>query len=143
MKNEKLKNLRTVRFRVFRISLAVVVLLVSLIGGLTWNAMAVSPMLRIDIDQREPFFSPAVVTAIAGTVIEWQNRTGEPHTIRADDCLSRRRCSFDSGMIMPNRKFTVDNLQPGEYTYHCGIHPFMRGKLMVRRLVPNVGSESI
>ena len=125
-------------------SMFVIVLL--LIGGtlgLSWKVLALSPTVSIKIDQQPPFFSPRTTSALVGTVIEWKNRTGEAHTIRADDCVRGASCSFESRMIMPNARFEVKDLRPGEYAYHCGIHPFMRGMLTVRSKSPRVQSADI
>ncbi len=123
----------------------VAIVLFCIVGmlSLTWTVQAVSSTLAIEIEQRPPFFSPRAASTLAGTVVEWKNRTGEPHSIRADDCIRGATCSFESRMIMPNAKFEVRDLKPGEYSYHCGIHPFMRGRLTVRGQIPRVHSEMI
>ena len=114
-----------------------------MMGGLTLSVLAGPSLLQIQIDQQPPFFSPPTTSALVGTVIEWKNRTGEPHTIRADDCIRGAKCSFESRMIMPNARFEVKDLSPGDYGYHCGIHPFMRGILTVRGQSPRVESADI
>ncbi len=104
--------------------------------GLSIHGLALSSTVSIQIDQQPPFFSPRTVSTVAGTVVQWENRTRERHTILADDCLRRGRCSFESRMIEPGGNFIVPNLPPGEYAYHCGIHPFMRGFLIVKGTSP-------
>ncbi len=79
-----------------------------------------------------PFFSPNQLTIAMGTPLTWKNRTHEPHTIVADDCRRGSHCSFDSGFLGPNARYTLPQLTPGLYPYHCGIHPFMRGLLTIR-----------
>lgn len=85
----------------------------------------------IHIETQPPFFSPNQLVISVGTPLTWKNRTQEPHTIVSDDCRSRNQCSFDSGFIGPNARFTLPPLKPGRYPYHCGIHPFMRGLLTI------------
>ena len=111
--------------------------------GMSWTGMATTSTVQIHIDQQPPFFSPRVVSAVTGAVIQWENRSREMHNIRADDCTRRGPCSFESQMIEPGRSFTVPDLRPGEYPYHCGIHPFMRGFLTVRGKSPNFQSTDI
>ena len=83
------------------------------------------------IDPQPPFFSPNQLTILPGTPLTWKNRTQEPHTIVSDDCRLGNRCSFDSGFLGPNARYTLPPLPPGTYPYHCGIHPFMRGLLTI------------
>ena len=90
-----------------------------------------SPSRNIHIESQPPFFSPNQLTISAGTPLTWRNRSHEPHTIVSDDCRSRNACSFDSGFLGPNARFTLPRLKPGRYPYHCGIHPFMRGLLTI------------
>jgi plastocyanin len=85
----------------------------------------------IHIDPQPPFFSPNHLTISLGTPLTWKNRTQEPHTIVSDDCRVGNLCSFDSGFLGPNARFTLPPLRPGTYPYHCGIHPFMRGRLTI------------
>lgn len=104
-------------------------LALSLSAGLT--LLGASSSQNIHIDPEPPFFSPNQLTISVGAPLTWQNRTHEPHTIVSDDCRSRNTCSFDSGFLGPNARFTLPPLKPGTYPYHCGIHPFMRGLLTI------------
>jgi plastocyanin len=40
--------------------------------------------------------------------------------------------SFDTGSIDPGKSSRLSALKPGRYPYHCSIHPFMHGTLVVR-----------
>jgi plastocyanin len=86
---------------------------------------------NIIIETQPPFFSPNQLTISVGAPLTWKNRTHEPHTIVSDDCRFGNHCSFDSGFIGPNARFSLPPLKPGRYPYHCGIHPFMRGLLTI------------
>jgi len=40
--------------------------------------------------------------------------------------------SFDTGTLDPGSSQAVSVSKPGNYAYHCNIHPFMKGTLVVR-----------
>lgn len=71
-------------------------------------------------------FQPGTVTIRAGTTIVWTNQDTAPHSIAADDG------SFSSESLTMNsihrRVFTT----AGSFPYHCGVHPNMRGTIVVQ-----------
>jgi plastocyanin len=71
-------------------------------------------------------FSPATITVAGGARVSVTNRDSEAHTVTADDGRS-----FDSGDVAPGDSATIGAPQAGTYPYHCTIHPFMTGKLVV------------
>ena len=66
-----------------------------------------------------------VSTVAAGEEVVVENADATTHTVTADDG------SFDSGRLMGGQtgSFTVD--EPGEYPFHCEIHPDMTGSITV------------
>jgi YVTN family beta-propeller protein len=70
-------------------------------------------------------FVPATITISAGESITWTNSDPVDHTATSDDKV------WDSGSLGPNASFTTTFLQPGTYAYHCTIHPFIRGAVVV------------
>jgi plastocyanin len=72
-------------------------------------------------------FSPASLTAAKGARITVANHDSTAHTATADDGTS-----FDTGDIDPGSSGTVTLAKPGSYSYHCSIHPFMKGTIVVR-----------
>ncbi len=42
-----------------------------------------------------------------------------------------RRGSFNTGRIRPGRSVAVRFSRRGVYAFHCMIHPFMHGKIVV------------
>jgi len=86
---------------------------------------------NIHIQAEPPFFSPNTLAITTGTSLIWKNYTHEPHSIVSDDCARLSGCSFDSGVLRPDERFSLPFLKPGRYPYHCGLHPFMRGLLTV------------
>ena|SRR5450631_2323207 len=71
-------------------------------------------------------FSPASLTVTAGTTVTWTNNDGMTHTVTADDV------SFDSGNITMGTKYSRLFSTAGTYTYHCTIHPTMKGTIVVK-----------
>jgi hypothetical protein len=109
--------------------------------GMLFFPVPIQPILwasfpHIHIQPDPPFFSPNQLTIFLATPLTWENRTREAHSIVADDCLSRSECSFDSGIIRPDHQFVLSQLGPGRYPYHCGLHPFMRGQLIIHHPQP-------
>jgi len=72
-------------------------------------------------------FVPPTITVAAGQSITWTNTDPVAHTSTSDD-----RTSWDSGDLGPNASFSTTFAQPGTYTYHCTIHPFIRGTVIVK-----------
>ncbi len=95
-------------------------------------AMASPSAQRIIIGTFAPYYSPTFVNIRTGTPISWDNPTAAIHSITHDDCKNGVQCAFDSGPLGQNRTFTLTNLPPGSYPYHCTFHPIMRGILVVQ-----------
>jgi plastocyanin len=100
-----------------------------LIGSL---AIAAPSALRITMGTFAPYYSPPFVHINTSTSISWNNPTGALHSITHDECKNGARCAFDSGPLGPNSTFTLHQLSPGSYSYHCSFHPIMRGLLVVQ-----------
>ena len=71
------------------------------------------------------FFDPPDAAVEPGSTITWTNNGARPHTVTADDG------SFDSGRLNPGDSYTVAFDGQGTVTYHCAIHPEMRGSVTV------------
>jgi plastocyanin len=76
----------------------------------------------VDIDHFK--FHPQTLNVAKGTKVVFSNSAGVAHT--ATD-----KGVFDSGRIKPGESFAVRFEQKGIYRYHCEIHPFMHGKIVV------------
>ena len=77
------------------------------------------------VDIGDNFFDPPDVAVEPGSTITWTNKGAVPHTVTADDG------SFDSGRLNPGDSYTVAFGGQGTVTYHCEIHPEMRGSVTV------------
>lgn len=76
---------------------------------------------------QEQHFVPQTITVEVGVnnTITWMNQDSAPHTVTANSN------SFNSGTIVPGSNFTMTFTTPGTYQYHCNIHPFMTGTVIV------------
>jgi plastocyanin len=72
-------------------------------------------------------FSPGTITIKRGAQVTVTNSDSTAHTATSDD-----GSSFDTGDIDPGSSKTITVSKPGSYSYHCSIHPFMHGELVVR-----------
>ncbi len=71
-------------------------------------------------------FQPATLTVSAGTRVTWKNTGQVDHTVTANNG------AFDSGSIAPGASFSFTFRTAGTYAYHCSIHPFMAGTVIVK-----------
>jgi plastocyanin len=71
-------------------------------------------------------YTDATLEIEVGTTIEWKNEDPLPHTVTADDN------SFDSGVINNGQVWRFTFTRPGTYAFHCTLHPFMKGTVVVK-----------
>ena len=71
-------------------------------------------------------FAPASQTIKKGTPITWVNRDLLAHSLVLDSTNSPI-----SPILGTDNSFTYTFTQAGTYTYHCGIHPEMKGTIIV------------
>jgi plastocyanin len=76
----------------------------------------------VDISHFE--FHPPTLSVAKGAKVVFSNSSGTAHT--ATD-----KGVFDSGHIKPGKFFAVRFERRGTFRYHCEIHPFMHGKIVV------------
>jgi plastocyanin len=70
-------------------------------------------------------FDPAQLNIAPGTTVTWTNGDTEAHTVTADDGL------FDSGVLEPGQSYSTWLGGSGTVSYHCDIHPDMKGSVVV------------
>jgi plastocyanin len=75
------------------------------------------------VDIKNFVFRPATLTIGAGSSVVFANSSGVSHTAT--------RAGFDTGTIKPGKSVTVRFAKRGSFPYHCTIHPFMHGKIVV------------
>lgn len=69
-------------------------------------------------------FLPGTLLVGKGTRVVFSNTSGTTHT--ATD-----KGVFDTGQIKGGKSAEVRFQQKGTFSYHCKIHPFMHGKIVV------------
>jgi plastocyanin len=72
-------------------------------------------------------FAPESLTAKSGAKVTVTNDDSTAHTATADDGKS-----FDTGTLDQGSSQTISVTKPGSYAYHCTIHPFMKGTIVVQ-----------
>jgi plastocyanin len=72
-------------------------------------------------------FVPKALTVEHGARVTVTNDDSAPHTVTADDGHS-----FDTGTLDQGSSKSISVPKPGTYPYHCSIHAFMHGKLIVK-----------
>ncbi len=70
-------------------------------------------------------FNPATITVAHGQSITWTNSDPVQHTTTSDSP------GWDSGPLSTNATFTTTFNTPGTFAYHCSIHPFIHGTVVV------------
>ncbi len=74
---------------------------------------------------RDDKFVPASMTIKAGDHVTFVNDDDDAHTATADDR------SWDSEGLNMGQKWSHAFTKSGKITYHCTVHPFMKGMLIV------------
>ncbi len=68
-------------------------------------------------------FNPSTLTVKVGTTVKWTNEDSAPHTIKSE--------AFTSGNLGKGESFEFKFDSAGTYDYICGIHPSMKGRIVV------------
>lgn len=69
-------------------------------------------------------YKPATLRVAKGTRVSFANDSNTAHT-------ATRAGSFTTGRIKPGRSVAIRFARKGTFAYHCTIHPFMHGKIVV------------
>ena len=83
--------------------------------------------------KNENYFVPPVLHTGEGDIVTWTNEDSALHTV-----VSRAHAAgssfpeFDSEYIGPNDTFKYTFSTAGTFDYYCVLHPFMKGKVIVR-----------
>jgi len=81
-------------------------------------------------EENNECYLPYQVEINSGETVIWNNIDSAVHTVTSGS-PSNHDGHFDSGMIMVNQSWEYAFPDPGEHDYHCMLHPWMMGKVMV------------
>ncbi len=70
-------------------------------------------------------FSPATLTVKVGESVTWTNQDSVGHSATSDDG------SFKTSVLSQGQSGSVTFSKAGTFTYHCSIHPNMKGTIVV------------
>jgi len=87
------------------------------------DSLAVAPST---IDIKGFKFAPNDLTVPVGTTVTWTNRDEETHTVTSTIG------AFGSSGLMNNDTFRQTFAKPGNYEYHCRLHPYMKATVVVK-----------
>jgi plastocyanin len=109
---------------------SVAALLIALLASATAPAAGSHERLPLEsstarVNIREFAFHPRKLTINRGTKVVFANRDTTAHT-------ATRAGSFETGRIRPGHSAAVKFKHSGTFAYHCSIHNFMHGKIVVR-----------
>jgi plastocyanin len=71
------------------------------------------------------FYSPATLTIKVGRTVTWINQDIAAHTVTSTTG------AFNSGNMKSGAVFSYTFTQPGNYSYYCTYHSWMKGSIMV------------
>jgi cytochrome c oxidase subunit 2 len=108
-------------------------------SGSSTSAPAAAATLSIPVGAStpgNPSYDPVSLTAKKGDEIDVVNKDSSPHTVtsgKAPDAPDAGK-QFDTSIINggASARLMTANLQAGEYDFHCSVHPFMTGKIIVQ-----------
>jgi len=85
-----------------------------------------SPVAAGKVVKIENFaFTPPVLSIKAGEKVTWEHNDGAGHTIVSSGL-------FQSETLNRGQEFSFTFPAAGVYDYYCGIHPSMKGKIIVQ-----------
>lgn len=84
-----------------------------------------APVASTSVSIKSFAFSPQVISVKGGTEVTWTNQDADAHTVTFDADGSGSP-AFQNGETF-KRSFTA----PGTFKYHCSLHPYMQGEVVV------------
>ena len=72
-------------------------------------------------------FEPKTLTVVVGTRVTWINTDSDSHTVASDT-----GAFVESATLSTGHSFTHTFAKTGVYRYHCGLHAFMTGTVVVK-----------
>lgn len=110
------------------------IVMVALIIGFVYQRKTPQVVLKPtpnDISILKNSFEPSILNVKVGDTVSWVNNEVYGHDIISDSDL------FKSSKLANGEKFSYTFTKEGTYAYHCGIHPFMKGSIIVTSEIPS------
>jgi cytochrome c oxidase subunit 2 len=86
--------------------------------------------------QGNPAYDPDSITVKAGDTIAVENEDSAPHTVTNGKDATDPNVGklFDTSIINAgdSGEIATTDLKPGEYPFHCSVHPYMTGSMTVQ-----------
>ena len=89
-------------------------------------AQPVQAAKTIQVSIKSFKFTPADITINVGDTVVWTNEDSAPHTVESSDGTLR------SDELSKGDTYSYKFTKAGKYDYICGIHPSMKGSVMVQ-----------
>jgi len=116
--------------------IGIVVVLLVIAGVLIFNSQKISPTSE-ELKDSNPGvylvliknfeFSPSELTIKVGETVRWINQDSIKHTVTSD-----LGSELDSDLLGNGASYSHTFNSPGEFPYHCILHPSMIGKVIVQ-----------
>jgi amicyanin len=110
--------------RALRLAVLVTMLAVAPCQAQDANNAGAAAVATVTMDHNT--FIPAEITVIPGTTVTWTNTEAMPHTV-----VDQNK-AFRSKTLVKDASFSFTFTTAGDYDYLCSIHPFMKGKVVVK-----------
>jgi len=75
-------------------------------------------------------YIPFKIVIDAGGIVIWENIGKQVHTVTSGTLIEPTG-SFNSGLIAPNKFYSIQFVNAGIYSYYCMVHPWMNGSVVV------------
>ncbi len=111
------------RFRMVRLTAAILVVLAAILFSRPADAASSSVTIQ------NFAFSPTPLTVQIGSTVTWTNQDSAAHTTTSDDTSA---VAWGSPALSKGSSYSVTFNQAGTFTYHCDIHPYMQGTVIVQ-----------
>jgi|ERR1700690_522288 plastocyanin len=95
------------------------------VGIFDQTVVAWADNANANVDIANFAFTPAALTVKSGETVTFENRDSTVHSIVGVGGF------FRSKPLDSDDKFSFTFDKPGEYSYFCGLHPYMKGKVVV------------
>jgi plastocyanin len=82
-----------------------------------------APKEKNTVTIKEFTFNPDTLTVKVGEVVTWVNEDGVVHAVNSS--------AFNSPNIKNGESYKFQFTTAGTYEYSCGIHPYMKGRVVV------------